>query len=1236
MASEATGKKKEAPAVPRRPSLMSVFVHADAADVALMLLGLVGAMGDAMSFPATLLLIIRITNDMGSGPDHFQDFTSRINENARNLALLACASGFMAFLEGYCWARTAERQASLMRARYLRAVLRQEMEYFDLRSGSTTSEVVSSDSLVVQDVLGEKLPNLVMNATTFVSSYILGFAVLWRLTLVALPSVLLLVIPGIVYGRVLIGIARRIREQYGCPGAIAEQAVSSVRTVHASVAERSTVARFSAALEETARLGVKQGLAKGVALGSNGVTFAIWAFNVWYGSRLVMYHGYPGGTVFAISSAIVHGGLALGSALSNLKYLAEASAAAERIEEVIRRVPKIDSGSDDGEELANVAGEVEFRNVEFCYPSRPESPVLVRFSLRVPAGSTVALVGSSGSGKSTVIALLERFYDPSSGEVLLDGVDIRRLRVKWLRSQMGLVSQEPALLATSIRENIQFGKEDATVEEVIAAAKVANAHDFIAQLPQGYDTQVGERGVQMSGGQKQRIAIARSILKSPKILLLDEATSALDTESERIVQETLDNASTSRTTIVIAHRLSTIRNADVIVVMQSGEVKESGSHDELNAIENGLYASLIRLQQTRDLHEVDNISITAGMSPATGQNMSKGLVSCSSSGWPTGDVGDDDKNEKTKPPVPSFRRLLMMNVPEWKQMLIGSFSAVVLGGIQPVKAYGIGSMFSVYFLTDHAEIKEKTRVYVLLFFALAVLWFFLNIGLHYSFGFIGEYLTKRIREQMLEKVLTFEIGWFDREENSTGAICSQLAKDSNAVRSLVGDRMALVMQAGSAVLIACTMGMAIAWRLALVMLAVQPLLIVCFYTRGVLLKSMSKKSVEAQSQSSKLAAEAVSNIRTVIAFSSQDWILHLFKKAQNGPRKENIRQSWFSGLGLGASVALMISSYALDMWYGGKLMVEHHINYMELMQTYSILVTTGRVIAEAGSSTTDLAKGSDAIASLFAILDRKTEIDPDNPNGFRPEKLKGVVEIINVDFAYPSRPRAIIFKGFSLTIQQGKSTALIGQSGSGKSTIIGLIERFYDPLAGVVKIDGRDIKTYNLSGLRRHIGLVSQDPTLIAGTIRENIMYGTETSSEAEIEDAARSANAHEFISNLKDGYDTWCGERGLQLSGGQRQRVAIARAILKKPSILLLDEATSALDNQSEKMVQEALDRVMVDRTTVVVAHRLNSIKNCDLITVLDRGMVVEKGTDASLMAKGPSGTYFRLVMLQQGGNRH
>ncbi|XP_018680624.2 putative multidrug resistance protein isoform X1 [Musa acuminata AAA Group] len=1228
-----------------RSSFWTIFMHADTVDRFLMTVGFIGAVGDGVSLPVMFYLTSRIINDLGSGPSSLSDFSGSISKGAVNMLYLACGSFVVSFCEGYCWTRTGERQASRMRSRYLKAVMRQDIEYFDLNAGSGTEVItsVSSDSLVVQDAISEKVPNFIMNASTCVGSYVAGFVMMWRLALVACPTVVLLIIPGLMYGRILMGLARKIGEEYNKAGTIVEQSVSSIRTVYSFTAEAGTMAKFSAALEHSVKLGLKQGLAKGLAIGSNGITFAIWSFMAWYGSRLVMYHGAKGGTVFAVGGSVIVGGLALGSGLSNVKYFSEASSAGERIMKVIRRVPKIDTESSYGQVLASVSGSVQFKRVQFAYPSRPATFIFRDFNLTVPAGMTVALVGGSGSGKSTVIALLERFYDPLGGEILLDGVDIRRLKLKWLRSQMGLVSQEPALFATSIKENILFGKEDATMEEVVAAAKVANAHNFISQLPQGYDTQVGERGVQMSGGQKQRIAIARAVLKSPKILLLDEATSALDSESERVVQEALDLASVGRTAIVIAHRLSTIRNADVITVVQDGQVMESGSHDDLIGNEEGLYSSLVRLQQTARATKVEGGTSSSAVNEITsdsrtGSNgsMSRRLSAASrSSSKRSSDTSADGDDETFKQPKilePSFRRLLTLNTPEWKQSLLGSLGAILFGAIQPTYAFAMGGLVSVFFTNDNDRIKSKTRTYALIFVALSILSFVTNVVQHYNFGAMGEYLTKRVREKMLSKILTFEVGWFDEDENSTGAVLARLANDANVVRSLVGDRLSLIIQTASAVAIAWTMGLVIAWRLALVIIAVQPLIIVSFYARRVLLKRLSAKAIKSQSQSSKIAAEAVSNLRTIAAFSSQDRILQMFQAAQEGPRRESIRQSWFAGIGLGFSQSVMHCTWALDFWYGGKLIDQGYITSKALFQTFMILVSTGRVIAEAGSMTTDLAKGADAVGSVFGVLDRDTRIEPNDQEGQRPKKVYGDIDIRGVDFAYPARPDVVVFRHFTLHIEAGKSTALVGQSGSGKSTIIGLIERFYDPLKGTVKIDGRDIKSYNLRSLRKHIGMVGQEPTLFAGTIQENIAYGTEEATAAEIEDAARAANAHDFISSLKDGYHTYCGDRGVQLSGGQKQRIAIARAILKNPTILLLDEATSALDSQSEKMVQEALERLMVGRTSVVVAHRLSTIQNCDLIAVLDKGVVVEKGTHASLLAKGPKGSYHALVSLQQG----
>ncbi|WZZ74253.1 hypothetical protein YC2023_085623 [Brassica napus] len=1222
-------------------SIRSIFMHADGVDWMLMGLGLIGAVADGLITPIYLLIIGLILNDLG-GSSSDRTFMKAISKNALVLLYVAAASWVICFLEGYCWTRTGERQAARMRERYLKAVLRQDVAYFDLHVTSTSDVItsVSSDSLIVQDVLSEKqLPNFLMNATAFFASYVVGFIMLWRLTLVGFPFIVLLFIPGLMYGRTLIGISRKIREEYNEAGSIAEQAISLVRTVYAFGSETKLIAKFSVALQGSVKLGLREGIVKGISLGSNSINYAIWGFMTWYGSRMVMYHGAKGGTIFAVIICITFGGASLGQGLLNLKYFSDAVVAGERVTKVVKRVPDIDSNNMEGQILENIKGQVQFNHVKFMYPSRPETLILDDLCLRIPSGKTVALVGGSGSGKSTVISLLQRFYDPVAGEVLIDDVPINKLQVKWLRSQMGLVSQEPVLFATSIKENILFGKEDASMDEVVEAAKASNAHTFISQFPHGYKTQVGERGVQMSGGQKQRIAIARTIIKSPKILLLDEATSALDSESERVVQEALDKASLARTTIVIAHRLSTIRNADVICVVHNGRIVETGSHEELMENLDGHYTSLVRLQQMENEESDVNISVRVqgGQLSILSKDLkysSKLSFVDSGSNLVTNSTidlnlsGSIHKDNQTL--VPSFKRLMGMNRPEWKHAIYGCLSAALYGAVQPINAYVSGSMVSLYFLTSHEEIREKTRIYVLGFVGLALFVFLTNIVQHYSFAYMGEYLTKRIRDKMLSKILTFEVNWFDENENSSGAVCSRLAKEANLVRSLIGERVSLLVQTISGVTLACTLGLVIAWRLAIVMIVTQPVVVACFYTQCILLKSMSKRAIKAQDESSKLAAEAVSSIRTIIAFSSQERILKLLERVQDGPRKESVRQSWLAGIVLGTSRSLLTCTGVLNYWYGGRLIADGKIEAKAFFEMFLIFVSTGRAIADAGTMTTDLAKGSDAVGSVFAVLDRCTTIEPEDPNGYLPEKIKGLIRFVNVDFAYPTRPNVVILKDFSIEIEEGKSTAIVGPSGSGKSTIISLIERFYDPLKGSVRIDGRDLKSYHLRSLRQHIALVSQEPALFAGTIRENILYGgaSENIDESEIIEAAKAANAHEFITSLSNGYDTNCGDRGVQLSGGQKQRIAIARAVLKNPSVLLLDEATSALDSQSERVVQDALERVMVGRTSVVISHRLSTIQNCDTIAVLDKGKVVECGDHSSLLAKGPTGAYFSLVL--------
>ncbi|OMO81542.1 hypothetical protein COLO4_23523 [Corchorus olitorius] len=1242
-----------------------LFRYADGIDKLLLLFGTLGSIGDGMMSPVNMYILSGALNDYG---DIDQSFSIEIvNKYALRLLYCAIGVGVSAFIEGVCWTRSAERQASRMRMEYLKSVLRQEVGFFDNQTASSSTfqviSTVTSDAHSIQDTIADKIPNCLAHLTSFVLCLVVAFKLSWRLALAALPFALMFVIPGLGFGKLLMNIGAEMKTAYGDAGGVVEQAISSIRTVYSYVAEHQTLDNFSSALERSMELGVKQGFTKGLLIGSMGIIYAAWAFQAWVGGVLVTEKGESGGAVFVAGICIILSGLSVMSALPNLSSITEAKNAASKIFEMIDRNPTINSENEKPKALSHVRGEVEFKDVYFSYPSRPDVRVLRKFNLRVQAGKMVGLVGGSGSGKSTVISLLERFYDPINGDILLDGCRIKKLELKWLRSQMGLVNQEPILFATSIKENILFGKEGASMELVIKAAKAANAHDFIEKLPDGYETQVGQFGLQLSGGQKQRVAIARALIRDPKILLLDEATSALDAQSEKIVQEALDHASQGRTTIVVAHRLSTIRKADLIAVLQSGKVIESGSHDELiqmNGGEGGAYKKMVELQQTAMQNESSDgfynpvegrnkLRMMGGQTPQTPASVRSSYQS--SPAYPFSPIMSisvansvemhsyeyqNDNNIKNSSPHASLSgwRLIRMNAPEWKRTLLGCIGAVATGAITSVYAYFLGTVVAVYFIKDNSKIKSEIRLYSLIFLGLAGLSFIGNLLQHYNFAIMGERLVKRIREKTLAKVLTFEIGWFDQDENSSAAICARISTEASTFRSFIADRMSLLVQVFFSAFLAFLFALIVTWRVAIVMIAFQPLIIGSFYSRSVVMKSMSEKAQKSQNAGSQLASEAIINHRTITAFSSQKRILRLFGATMREPRQQSIKQGYISGLALFSSQFLTTASISLTFWYGGRLINQGLVTPKHLFQAFFILMSTGKNIADTGSMTSDLAKGSGAIKRIFAILDRKTEIEPEDYKGLEVEETnKGEIELKNVSFSYPTRPNQMIFTGLSLKIEAGKTMALVGQSGSGKSTIIGLIERFYDPQKGSILIDGYDIKKYNLRNLRSHIALVSQEPTVFAGTIRQNIAYGQEKNvTESEVRKAAMLANAHEFISSMKDGYDTYCGERGVQLSGGQKQRIALARAILKKPMILLLDEATSALDSESESLVQKALDKMMVKRTCVVVAHRLSTIQKADSIAVVKNGKVVEKGSHSSLLAIGRAGAYYSLIKLQSG----
>nr|CAD40903.1 OSJNBa0036B21.21 [Oryza sativa Japonica Group]CBW45777.1 ORW1943Ba0077G13.5 [Oryza rufipogon] len=1215
-----------------------LFGFADPLDWLLMAAGSAGAVVHGAAMPVFFLLFGELINGFGKNQHSLRRMTDEVSK-----AQIAC------------WMYTGERQVGALRRRYLEAVLRQDVGFFDTdaRTGDVVFSV-STDTLLVQDAIGEKVGNFIHYLSTFLAGLVVGFVSAWRLALLSIAVIPGIAFAGGLYAYTLTGLTSKSRDSYANAGIIAEQAIAQVRTVYSYVGESKALNSYSEAIQNTLKLGYKAGMAKGLGIGCTyGIACMSWALVFWYAGVFIRNGQTDGGKAFtAIFSAIV-GGLSLGQSFSNLGAFSKGKIAGYKLLEVIRQRPTIVQDPADGRCLDEVHGNIEFKEVAFSYPSRPDVMIFRDFSLFFPAGKTAAVVGGSGSGKSTVVALIERFYDPNQGQVLLDNVDIKTLQLKWLRDQIGLVNQEPALFATTILENILYGKPDATMAEVEAAATSANAHSFIALLPNGYNTQVGERGLQLSGGQKQRIAIARAMLKNPKILLLDEATSALDAGSENIVQEALDRLMVGRTTVVVAHRLSTIRCVDMIAVIQQGQVVETGTHDELLAKgSSGAYAALIRFQEMARNRDFRGPSTRKSRSSRLSNSLSTRSLSLRSGSlrnlsysYSTGAdgriemVSNADNDRKYPAPKGYFFKLLKLNAPEWPYTILGAIGSILSGFIGPTFAIVMSNMIEVFYFRDPNAMERKTREYVFIYIGTGLYAVVAYLVQHYFFSIMGENLTTRVRRMMLavalfdqrlfSAILRNDVGWFDQEENNSSLVAARLSTDAADVKSAIAERISVILQNMTSLLVSFVVGFIIEWRVAVLILVTFPLLVLANFAQQLSMKGFAGDTAKAHAKTSMIAGEGVSNIRTVAAFNAQDKVLSLFCTELRVPQMHSLRRSQISGALFGLSQLSLYASEALILWYGAHL-VRHHVStFSKVIKVFVVLVITANTVAETVSLAPEIVRGGESIRSVFAILNYRTRIDPDEPETEPVESVRGDIDFRHVDFAYPSRPDVMVFKDFSLRIRAGQSQALVGASGSGKSTVIALIERFYDPLAGKVMIDGKDIRRLNVRSLRLKIGLVQQEPVLFATSIFENIAYGKDGATEEEVIEAAKVANMHGFVSALPEGYKTPVGERGVQLSGGQKQRIAIARAVLKDPAVLLLDEATSALDAESECVLQEALERIMKGRTAVLVAHRLSTIRGVDSIAVVQDGRVVEQGSHGELVSR-PDGAYSRLLQLQ------
>ena len=1138
------------------------------------------------------------------------------------MLVVSVARGVFGFGRQYLSEMVSQLLAFELRMAMYDRIQRLSFEYHD---HAQTGQLMSR---ATQDIEGIRFFVIMLAMAGFIVVWYAGiwailFSLDWRLALLSLACMPFVLQRAWHLGKRLEPVWNEVQESLAQMGTVLQENLTGVKVVRAFGREVFEIGKYAERSQQLFDAGVFAGRVQ--AFNTPLMTFM---FSL--ATAIVMLFG---------GIAVVGGDMTVGELTQFSSYLAmlvwpvamlgnvvtmlsRGLASGARIFEVIDAQSKVQE-AEDACELGRAEGHVQFEDVAFSYAPADSlhegAPHLGPLSFECAAGQTVALVGATGSGKSTLVNLLPRFYEVDQGRVTLDGKDVRDVSLASLRRNVGVVQQEVFLFSASIRENIAYGASDASFADIVAAARAAHLHDFIESLPGGYETEVGERGVTLSGGQKQRLAIARTLLVAPSVLILDDSTSSVDAETEYQIQQALKALVKDRTTFVVAHRLRTVMDADLILVLGNGRIVERGSHEELMA-RGEVYPDLVG-HQIVDEPAASSAVASPDSTSDGGTSDNTGVAGLAQEG----DLVDEVAADRIYDHSVVYR--LLARLLRYKVLLVTTVVSMLL-----TTATTLAPPWLIGYPIDHPigngrvlglDVAEPSLLLVFLAFVVVGLigWASQYVNM-LATAYLGNTVIYDLRTEMFAHLQTLSMAFYDRHQ--VGRLMSRVQNDVGAVQEvlagiaamLVGDLVAMA----AVILILFAMNV----ELALLTLSIVPVLIGTLYVWQRHGRRIFSRVPQAISVVNASLQENISGAKAVQTLSREEQNLAEFEAVNRANLEANLGAARYSA-GMEPIVAVLTGvASALVIIFGGFLVLDGALLPGALI-AFSIYV--GRFfdpIYRMAWMYTVLQRAMAGGQRVFELLDVEPDL-ADRENAVGMPTIRGSVQFDHVRYSYVEGTE--VLRDIDLSIAAGETIALVGATGAGKSTLANLVNRFYDVSGGSLRIDGVDVRDVTQASLRPQIGVVLQTPFLFSGTVRDNILYGREGAGEEDMLVATRAIGADAIIRRLEAGYDTHVEENGGNLSLGERQLISFARTLLANPRILILDEATASIDTQTEATLQEALRQLLEGRTAIVIAHRLSTIQDADRVIVMERGRITESGSHEELLELG--GAYHTLHRL-------